>query len=111
MEEAEKLAAKFLSAQLRLANELRTADLDSRMRKAGLKAIKASVYLAAATIVDGGKKPTEAALAAMVDSNEIVSGEQSAFDKAECDRDLLQNYFNVFREAHVFFRGISRGQA
>lgn len=108
IEEAEKLAAKFLSAQLRLANQLRTADLDARMRKAGLKAIKATVYMEAATSSE--KKPTEAALASMVDSNKIVMGEQASFDKAEVDKDLLQNYFQVFREAHVFFRGISKGR-
>lgn len=108
MEEAERLAAKFLSAQMQIAQELRLTDLDARMRRAGLKAIKATVYMEAATSAE--KKPTEAMLASMVDSNKIVMGEQAAFDTAEVNRDLLQNYFNVCREAHVYFRGISKGR-
>lgn len=108
LEEAEKLAGKFLHALLTVSSELQAADLDSRMRKNGAKAIKAAIYLDEAT--KGDKKPSDVYLAAKVDSNELVIGEQTAFDTAEVTRDALQNYYNIFREAHLHFRTIARGR-
>lgn len=108
LDEAEKLAAKFLFAQLELASALQSADLDARMRKVGLKAIRSVVYIKEASSSE--KKPTEAAIDAKINMNELVQGEQNAFDQAEVIRETLQNNFNVFKEAHVFFRGISRGR-
>lgn len=108
LEEAEKLAGEFLFAQLAVSTELKKADLDSRMRKSGVKAIRAAIYLDAAT--KGEKKPTEAALTAMLDSNELVVGEQKSFDEAEVERDSLERYYSIFREAHVYFRGIAKGR-
>lgn len=107
MEEAEKLAAKFLSAQIILAGELAACDLDARMRKAGLKRVKAAVYSDAVGRSD--KKPTEATLASIVDMNELVEGEQAAFDAAEVHTEQLKNYLNIMREAHVYFRQVSKG--
>lgn len=107
MEQAERLAARFLHAQLVVSAELRKADLNSRMRKSGLKAIRSAVYIDAATKTD--KKPTEAALSATVDLNDIVQGEQAAFDTAEVDRDDLERYYNVFGNAHIFYRSVSKG--
>lgn len=108
MEEAEKLAGKFLSAQLMITRVLEDTDLDSRMKKSGLKAIKAAVYLEEAA--KGDKKPTEAMLAAKVEIHELVQGEQKALDEAEVKRDKLNSYMSVFKEAHIFFRGISKGR-
>lgn len=106
MEEAEKLAAKFLHACMQVSDQLRITDLDSRMRKSGVKAIKASIYLDACSKAD--KKPTENALTAMIDSNEIVSGEQTRLDESESCRDYLKNYLDVFTNGHIFFRGIAK---
>lgn len=108
IEEAEKLAAKFLSAQLMLTSELQKADLDARMKKSGTKAVKAAVYLEEATKTD--KKPSDVMLNNLVDSNELAAGEQERFDQAENYREMLQNYFNVFKEAHIYYRGISKGR-
>lgn len=108
LEQAEKLAGKFLHAQILVANELADSDLDSRMKKQGTKAIKAAIYMEAAKA--GEKKPTEAMLAAIVDQHEVVIGEQKAFDAAEVKRDKLQNYLNIFKESHVHFRTIARGR-
>jgi hypothetical protein len=107
MEEAEKLAAKFLSAQLMVSKELTKADLDSRMRKSGLKAIRAAVYMDEAT--KGEKKPTEAMLSMLLDQNEIVSGEQKSLDEAEVSREELTRYYNIFQNAHIYYRGIAKG--
>lgn len=106
IEQAEKLAAKFLYAQIQVTQELAKTDLDSRMKKSGLKAIKAAVYMDAAT--KGDKKPTENMLASIIDSSKEVSGEQQIFDQAEVYRDELKNYYDIFGNAHIFYRGISK---
>lgn len=108
LEDAERLAGEFLHGQLIVSNELKRADLDSRMRKSGVKAVKAALYLELCSKAE--KKPTESALDHMLAVNEIVSREQDELDRAESERDDLERYYNVFREAHIFFRGVSRGR-
>lgn len=105
--EAEKLAAEFLYAMISLSDEIQKADLDARMRKTGVKTIKAAVYLSEARASD--KKPTEAMLGALVDSTDLVSSEQEAFDTAENTLETLQNYYSIFKESHIFYRGVSKG--
>lgn len=108
MDEAERLAAEFLGAMLSASEALKSSDLDARMRKSGTKALKASVYLREAT--KGDKKPTESMLSALVDSNTVVQEEQDAVDSAEATRDALERQYNIFREAHIYYRGISKGR-
>ena len=108
LDQAEKLAGEFLYAQLQVSSELKKADLDSRMRKTGVKAVRAAIYMDASTKSE--KKPTEATLSALVDMHEVVQTEQEAFDKAEVEKDELIRLYNVFREAHVYFRGIAKGK-
>lgn len=108
IDEAEKLAAEFLHAQIEISNALQSVDLDSRMRKSGLKAIKAAVYLEHATKSE--KKPTESMLDALVTRDELVQTEQNSFDESESNRLALENQLAIVREAHIFFRGVSRGR-
>lgn len=108
LDEAEKLAGKFLYAQIETSKELQRADLDARMRKSGTKAVKAAIYMEHATATD--KKPSDVMLQAQVDRNDLVIGEQQRLDEAEVDRDALQNYMNIFKEAHIHFRSISKGR-
>lgn len=108
VEEAEKLAGEFLHAQIIVAKELENMDLDSRMKKNGLKAVKATIYLEECSKTE--KKPSDTFLSAKVDQNELVVSQQDEFDKAEVSRDSLQNYFNIFKDAHIFFRGIAKGR-
>lgn len=107
MEEAERLAAKFLGAQLSVAGEMQIVDLDARMKKSGTKAVKAAIYMEAAT--KGDKKPSDSFIQSVVDMSEITASSQNELDEAEVTRDALQNYYNVFKEAHIFFRGIAKG--
>ena len=107
-EQAEALAGEFLYAQLQVSSELKKADLDSRMRKTGVKAVRAAIYMDAATKTD--KKPSDVLLEAVVNQNEVVQGEQNAFDKAEVSRDELSRLFSVFKESHIHFRGIAKGR-
>lgn len=108
LEQAEKLAGEFLNAQLLIAQELSNADLDARMKKSGVKAIKAAVYMEAAT--KGDKKPSDTFIEAVVNMDKIVMGEQEGLDSAEVERDALQNYLNIFKEAHIHFRSIAKGR-
>ncbi len=107
LDEAEKLAAELLHIQFSLSEELKKVDLDARMRKSGVKAIRAAIYMEAATKTD--KKPTEAALASIVDMNEIVQNEQKSLDEAEVERDHLKRLNDVFINGHIFCRGVAKG--
>jgi hypothetical protein len=108
IEEAEKLAAEFLHAQILLAKELKIRDLDSRMKKSGLKAVKAQSYLDVCSKSD--KKPSDSYIQAHVDQDESVVTTQLGFDEAEVSRDELNNFLSIFKDAHIFFRGIAKGR-
>lgn len=108
LEKAEKLAGQFLHAQMRVSEEIKKSSLDARMRKSGVKAVKAAVYSEACSKSD--KKPTESALEHTLNSSGLVSAEQEAFDRAEVDCEELERYYNIFREAHIYFRGIAKGK-
>lgn len=105
MEEAERLAARFLFAQIKLSEALKERDLSSRMRKSGVKAVRAALYT---DIKSKADKITEAAITALLDSNELVSGEQTAFDEAEVERDELERMFDICSQGHVYFRQVSK---
>lgn len=108
IEEAERLAAKFLHAQFCLNKLLRDSDLDARMRKTGVKAVKANVYLG--EVQKSDKKPSDVFLQQIVDTDLSVRKEQEDFDEAEVNKNTLQNYYNIFHEAHIYFRGIAKGK-
>ncbi len=108
MEEAEKLAAKFLGASILVGEELKAVDLDRRMKKAGLKTIKASAYLNAAS--QGDKKPSDKLIEAVIDTDKDVSAAQDLFDVAEVNYNELINYLSVFHEAHIYYRSIAKGR-
>ncbi len=107
MDKAEQLAGEFLHAQLTVTHSLSSLGLDARMRKSGLKAVKATVYLEECK--KGEKKPTEATLTALIDTNPMVSSEQQGLDEAEIQVEELERYYNIFQSAHVYFRQMARG--
>jgi len=107
LEQSEKLAGEFLHALMVVSAELRKSDLDSRMRRTGVKAVRAAMYMESAS--KGDKRPTEAAIAAMVDISPVVQAEQDTLDQAEVERDDLKRYYDIFTNAHIFFRGVAKG--
>jgi hypothetical protein len=109
LEEAERLAAEFLHAQIAISEIIKETDLDARMRKSGLKAVRASLYTKIVS-AENAKKPTEAAIDAMITSESLVQSEQDELDKAEVERDRLERYYNIFSNAHIFYRGVSKGR-
>ncbi len=107
LEDAEKLAAEFLAAQILVSEELKKADLSSRMRKSGVKTLRAGLYLD--TISGQEKRPTEAQVNAILDSNDIIRDEQLCYDEAEVERASLERYYDVFLNSHIYFRGVAKG--
>ncbi len=107
LEQAEKYAAQFLSAQLLVSTELFAADLDARMRKSGNKAIRARVYMEAKA--DTTQKLTEAGVQAIIDTHEIVQKEQDALDAAEVRKAELERYYDIFLNGHIYMRGVAKG--
>lgn len=105
--EAEKLASKFLYAQMLVSSELTREDLNARMHKSGVKAIRATVFLEA--LQEAEKKPSDSVLGALVDNSELVKVEQKAFDEAEVNRAELERYYNIFQQAHIYMRQLSKG--
>lgn len=108
LSDAERLAARFLHAQMQVSSQIKHLDLDARMRKSGVKAIRAAVYTEACAKTE--KKPTESALEHIINTSVEVNGAQNAFDSAEVERDEMERFYNIFREAHIYFRGISKGR-
>lgn len=106
-DEAEKLAAEFLHAQMVLSAELRKSDLDSRMKKAGNKSVRATAYLE--IVSSSEKKPTEAQISALIETDSVVSSHQDLLDKAEVLTSDLERYYAIFSNAHVYYRGVARG--
>ncbi len=107
-EHAEKLSGEFLHAQLKVSEQLKKADLDARMRKSGVKAVRAAIYLDIVQKAD--KKPTESQIAAMIDSDKIVVDEQRGLDEAEVLRDEMERYYSIFQNAHIHYRTIAKGK-
>lgn len=108
LEDAEKLASEFLHGMLQVSSELKKADLNSRMRKSGNKAIRAAVYTD--ICAKSEKKPTESALDHLINMNDLVNKEQDALDTAEVERDELERYYDIFLNAHIHYRGTARGK-
>lgn len=107
LDQAEKLAGNFLHAMIQVSTELAKADLDARTRKSGVKAVKAAIYLD--TVQKADKKPTEAQISATIDTDTLVSTEQQALDSAEVLKGELERYYDIFNQAHVYYRQISKG--
>jgi len=108
LDEAEKLAGRFLAAQIEVSRELQVADLNSRMRKSGVKAIRAAVYTS--TIQQADKRPTEAALDHTLNMDELVLTEQKEFDTTEANKAELERMYSIFQNAHLHFRAIAKGR-
>jgi len=106
LDQAEKEAAFFLSHQLNVSDALKAADLDVRMRKNSLKAVKAAIYMELCT--KGEKKPTESFLEHALNTNPLVSQAQDELDEAEVNFADLTRQFGVYKEGHIYYRGISK---
>ena len=104
--DAERLAAKFLLAKMEIAAELAVVDLDSRMKKNGLKAKRATVYMGAVASAD--KKPSDTLLENHCNLDPGVQLSMNEFEEADAKRESLKIYMDIFLNAHIYFRSLSR---
>jgi hypothetical protein len=107
MDEAERHAARFLEAQLNVAAELASLDLDARMKKNGMKAARAQIYLD--LCAGSEKKPSDTFLEQQVTLDRTVNLAVDLYEKADARRENLTLYLGIFKDAHVYFRGIAKG--
>lgn len=105
--EAERLAAKFLYAQMIVSEEIKGADLECRLKKAGVKTMSSKVYLD--EVAKHEKKPSDTLLDNIVATNAEVNTNQDLFDRAQVHLEALKRLFEMLRDAHIFCRGIAKG--
>jgi len=107
MQDAERLSAEFLHFMMTLSTMLSVTSLDARMKKSGVKAIRSAVYLE--EVSKSEKKPTEAMLTAILDTNDIISGEQKLLDSAEVETEELKRLYDICNNCHIYYRNIGKG--
>jgi hypothetical protein len=107
IQDAERLAAKTLVVRIDLSQELKVVDLDSRMKKHGVKVTRADAYME--EIKKHDKKPVESFLEAAVTMNGNVIEAEHDYAKADVHREMIHNYLDIFKDAHIYFRGIAKG--
>lgn len=107
LEEAEKHAARFLEAQLNVASELAKLDIDARMKKNGMKAAKAQVYLDLCGKSE--KKPSDTFLEQQVTLDKTANVAVDLYEYADARRENLMLFLGIFKDAHIYFRGIAKG--
>jgi hypothetical protein len=105
--EAERLAARTLSIRLDISDRIKEVDLDARMKRHGVKATRAQVYMD--EIVKFDKKPAEAYLENAVNLSNLVDVAESLYSIADTEVDRLKTYLGVFSDAHIYFRTIAKG--
>jgi hypothetical protein len=107
IEEAKAHAARFLEAQLNIAQELGTLDIDARMKKNGMKAARAQKYIELCGLTE--KKPSDTFLEQQVTLDKVlVIPAVDAWERADARRENLMLYLGIFKDAHIYFRGIAK---
>ena len=104
--EAELLACKALDACLALADEIQSIDLKTRMRKAGVRTIRAQAYMD--EIAKHDKKPAEGYLDAAIALQSAVQAAEQDLAEHEVELNRLKTYADVFAESHQYFRAIMK---
>src|ERR1035437_7680428 len=86
--EAERLAARTLSVRMVLADDIKTKDLDARMKKHGVKAIRAKAYMD--ELVKYDKKPAETFLENAVNTCALVEAAETLYAVADTEKERLE---------------------
>ena len=91
---------------MEIAAELAVVDLDSRMKKNGLKAKRATTYMSVVASAD--KKPSDTLLENHCNLDPGVQLSMNEYEEADAKRESLKLYFGIFHEAHLYFRTIAK---
>jgi hypothetical protein len=104
--QSEEITHELADAEFKLVTMITPLDLDARMRRHGVKQIRAAVYLD--IIKNSEKKPTEAQIAAMVDSDSLVSDAQKGYDGAEAALAEAERLLDAVHNSQVVFRTLMK---
>jgi hypothetical protein len=111
--QAELTAALILEAQKELSEFLADAELISKERKAEVERVEAEQYFLYKNKregLGGESKITDTALNRMVAKDKLVLMAKKEQYEAESDFSKYKNLFGMLKDAHVFFRGLSKGK-
>lgn len=103
---SEDITHELADAEFKLVTMITPLDMDVRMRKHGVKQIRAAVYLD--IIKNSEKKPTESQLAAMVDSDALVTEAQNSYDEAESLLAEAERLLDAVHNSQVVFRTLMK---
>lgn len=107
MGEAEKLAAKFLHAQMQVSELIQGRDLDTRLKKSGVETIESQVLLEETRKHE--KKPSESILNATAATDLTVNAAKDSYYRAVTETEGLKRLYDMLHEAHIYCRGIAKG--
>ena len=107
LQEAERLAAQTLLIRLQLADQIKSMDLSARLKKHGVKAVRAQVYME--ELAKHDKKPAENYMDNAVNLSDLVKAEEREYAEADVSKDQMMTYMDIFKDAHLYFRGIMKG--
>lgn len=108
VEKAERTAAQCLEAQRLLAEFLSEAEIFSKERKLEVERLSGEKWFYHKANYEG--KTTEATLEALVAKDEDVVAAKKEQYKSEADYRKWLNLLNVLKEAHLYYRNLSRGK-
>jgi hypothetical protein len=100
--EAEKRAGEFLAAQAMITNWRHLLSTD----KIRLLSVQTAVY-AQQMLKGTAKTVTENKLTA--EASEEYTSAREALEQIENDLSYLKAYYDIFNNAHIFYRGMAKG--
>jgi hypothetical protein len=111
--EAEKTAALCLRALTELSEFLAEADLISKEKKSDLESTSGERYMFYKFNykLDGNSvKLSDEGVGHLVAQDPKVKKAKSELYQAESDSNKWKNLFGMLKDAHIFFRGLSKGR-
>jgi hypothetical protein len=106
-EQADKVAALFLVAQMKLAIHLQDVEMLSRQSKNNIERVEGEKYFEFKNS-SGDKKITADMLSSMVAKDADVVKAKNDFTKNESDLKKYTHVLNVLKDGHLFYRNASK---
>jgi hypothetical protein len=107
-EKAERTAALFLDAQMRLADVVSSAEFKRQMAKNELERISAEKYFFIKNGSSSDKKVTEATLDHAIARDADVFKVKEELARADSDQKKWQHIMNIMSNGHIYFRNVGK---
>ena len=108
-EEADKTAALFLTAQMKLAFYIEEVEMNARGAKNEISRIEAEKYYNFR--VNGTEKKTENMIASFVAKEPEIVDAKNEHAKQESNLKKLNNILAILKDGHIYFRNIGKNKA